>query len=72
MREMATLGLDLANNVFQLHTIDAEGKLIDQPTTPRRRTGIPQKSVPAPGGTAACGTANHRRREIGGWGKLWG
>jgi transposase len=65
MGVITTIGLDLAKNVFQVHGVDAEGKV--QARRQLRRADVLKffKSLPSClVGIEACGTAHHWAREI--------
>lgn len=66
MKEITTLGIDLAKNIFQLHGVDRHGKPVLKKTVSRARllealANIPPCLV----GIEACGGAHHWAREIG-------
>jgi transposase len=69
MNEISTIGLDLAKNVFQLHGIDAAGKVV---LRRQLRRGALEKFFaqlpPCLVGMEACGSAHHWARVIGGYG----
>jgi transposase len=69
MSEISTIGLDLAKNVFQLHGIDAAGKVVLRRQV---RRGALEKFFaqlpPCLVGMEACGSAHHWARLIGGYG----
>jgi transposase len=65
MAEMRTIGLDLAKNVFQVHGVDAEGKVLVRRRLRRAEVleffaGVKPCLV----GMEACATAHHWAREI--------
>src|SRR5690554_2845545 len=63
---IATIGLDLAKNIFQVHGIDREGNIAVQRTL--RRGDVANffgKLPPCLVGIEACATAHHWAREIG-------
>lgn len=65
MAQVSTIGLDLAKNVFQVHGIDAQGKvLVRRPL--RRAEVLPffAKLSPCLVGMEACATAHHWGREL--------
>ena len=65
MNEISTIGLDLAKNVFQVHGIDASGKVILQRQL--RRSAVEKffaKLSPCTVGMEACGSAHHWARVI--------
>ena len=63
--EITTIGLDLAKNVFQVHTVDAAGDVVVQKTL-RRAQLLPffTKAGPCLVGIEACGTSHHWAREL--------
>ncbi len=65
MKEVSTIGLDLAKNVFQGHGVDAQGKVLVRRQL-RRAEVLPflAKLAPCLVGMEACGTAHHRGREL--------
>lgn len=69
MNEISTIGLDLAKNVFQLHGIDAAGRVV---LRRQLRRGALEKFFaqlpPCRVGMEACGSAHHWARVIGGYG----
>lgn len=67
--EISTIGLDLAKNVFQVHGVDAEGKVVVRKAL-RRAQVLPffAKLPPCLVGIEACGTAHHWARELIGLG----
>jgi transposase len=65
MREITTIGLDLAKRVFQVHAIDAAGAVVTRRQL-RRRQVVPFFAK-LPGcliGLEACGTAHHWGRTL--------
>jgi transposase len=65
MGEIATIGLDLAEHVFQVHGLDAQGKVLAR--RPLRRAEVLAffaKLPPCLVGMEACATAHHWAREI--------
>jgi transposase len=69
MDEISMIGLDLAKNVFQVHGIDASGKVVLQRQL--RRGAVEKffaKLAPCTVGMEACGSAHHWARVIGGYG----
>ncbi len=69
MGEVVTIGLDLAKNVFQVHGIAANGKILVRRQLRRGEVlkffqGVPPCLV----GIEACGTAHYRAREIAAFG----
>jgi transposase len=66
MKEIATIGLDLAKNVFQVHGIDAQGKVLARRQLRRAEVlAFFAKLPPCLVGMEACATAHHWAREIG-------
>ena len=69
MNEISMIGLDLAKNVFQLHGVDASGKVV---LRRQLRRGAVEKFFaqlpPCTVGMEACGSAHHWARVIGGYG----
>ncbi|MBX4966858.1 IS110 family transposase [Rhizobium binae] len=66
MNEIATIGLDLAKQVFQAHGADAQGATVFNRKL-RRSEVLPffEKLPPCVVGMEACGSAHHWAREIG-------
>lgn len=65
MAQVSTIGLDLAKNVFQVHGIDPQGKVLVR--RPLRRTEVLPffaKLAPCLVGMEACATAHHWGREL--------
>jgi hypothetical protein len=62
---VSTIGLDLAKNVFQVHGIDAQGKVLLRRAL-RRSEVLPYftKLSPCLVGMEACATAHHWAREL--------
>lgn len=63
--EITTIGLDLAKNVFQVHAIDAEGRVVLRKTL--RRSHILtffSRLSPCLVGIEACGTSHYWAREL--------
>ena len=69
MSEVITIGLDLAKNVFQVHGIDAAGKVVICRQL-RRSQVLPffKKLGPCLIGMEACATAHHWARQLTGLG----
>lgn len=66
MNEISMIGLDLAKNVFQVHAVDASGKVVLQRQL--RRNTVEKffaKLPPCRVGMEACGSAHHWARVIG-------
>ena len=69
MGHVATIGLDIAKSVFQVHGVDAEGGVvIRQKLTRARLLKFFEKLAPCLIGIEACGTAHHWARELIGLG----
>jgi transposase len=65
MGEIATIGLDLAKNVFQVHGIDARGKVLARRQLRRAEVlAFFAELPPCLVGMEACATAHHWAREI--------
>ena len=65
MPEIATIGLDIAKNVFQLHGVDRTGKIVLRRTL--RRSQVPgffRALSPCLIGMEACATAHHWARTL--------
>jgi transposase len=69
MSEISIVGLDLAKNVFQVHAVDASGRVV---LRRQLRRGAVEKFFaqlpPCTVGMEACGSAHHWARVIGGYG----
>jgi transposase len=69
MSEISMIGLDLAKNVFQVHGVDASGKVV---LRRQLRRGAMEKFFaqlsPCTVGMEACGSAHHWARVISGYG----
>jgi len=63
--EIATIGLDLAKSVYQVHGVDAAGNVVLRKAL-RRAQVLPffGKAVPCLVGIEACGTSHHWAREL--------
>jgi transposase len=63
--EVSTIGLDLAKNVFQIHGVDASGRIVVRRAI-RRSQVLPffAKLPPCLVGIEACGTSHHWAREL--------
>lgn len=69
MGQVATIGLDIAKSVFQVHGVDAEGGVVvRQKLTRARLLKFFEKLAPCLVGTEACGTAHHWARGLIGLG----
>src|SRR4030088_1154242 len=63
--EVTTIGLDIAKSVFQVHGIDAEGKVIVRRQIKRRYVLVFfQKLPPCLIGIEACASSHHWSREL--------
>ncbi len=66
MGEIATIGLDLAKSVFQVHGIDARGTVLARRQLRRAEVlAFFAKLPPCLVGMEACATAHYWAREIG-------
>ena len=65
MNEVTTIGLDLAKNVFQIHGVDASGRIVVRRQL-RRSQVLPffEKQAPCLVGIEACATSHHWAREM--------
>ena len=65
MEAITTIGLDIAKSVFQVHGVDAAGKVVVR-RQPKRRYVVAffQKVRPCLVGIEACATSHHWSREI--------
>ena len=65
MKEVATIGLDLAKSVFQVHGVDVSGRAVIRRRL-RRRQVLPffKKLAPCLVGMEACATSHYWAREI--------
>ena len=63
MREVTTVGLDIAKSVFQVHGVDAEGTVVVQRRLTRVRV-LPffEKLAPCLVGIEACAAAHYWAR----------
>src|SRR6476619_6252843 len=65
MQAITTIGLDIAKSVFQVHGIDAEGKVIIRRKLKRRYVAaFFQKLPPCLVGIEACASSHHWSREL--------
>src|SRR6516225_460786 len=65
MPTITTVGLDLAKKVFQVHGVDAEGKVVVARKLRRKEMlAIFAKLAPCLVGMEACGSAHYWAREI--------
>jgi len=65
MQAITTIGLDIAKSVFQVHGVDAQGKVIVRRQLKRRQV-VPffKKLPPCLVGIEACATSHHWSREL--------
>jgi len=65
MKEVITIGVDLAKNVFQIHGIDAEGGVVFRRQL-RRGQMVPffKKQLSCLVGMEACATSHHWARQL--------
>ena len=65
MQAVTTIGLDIAKNVFQVHGIDANGKVVVRQQLRRARV-LPffKKLAPCVVGIEACASSHHWSREL--------
>ena len=63
--EVSAIGLDLAKNVFQIHGVDASGRIVIRRAI-RRSQVLPffAKLPPCLVGIEACGTSHHSARGL--------
>ena len=65
MRQITTIGLDIAKSVFQVHGIDADGNVIVRRQLKRRYVlAFFQKQPPCLVGIEACASSHHWSREL--------
>jgi transposase len=65
MQTITTIGLDIAKSVFQVHGVDAGGKVIVRRQLKRRYVlTFFQKLSPCLVGIEACASAHHWSREL--------
>ena len=65
MQAVTTIGLDIAKSVFQVHGIDAEGKVLIRRQLKRRYVlAFFQKLSPCLVGIEACATSHHWSRQL--------
>ena len=65
MQAVTTIGLDIAKSVFQVHGIDAEGKVLIRRQLKRRYVlAFFEKLQPCLVGVEACATSHHWSREL--------
>ena len=60
MQAIATIGLDIAKSVFQVHGIDTEGKIVARQQLKRARVlAFFKKQAPCLVGIEACASSHH-------------
>jgi transposase len=65
MQAVTTIGLDIAKSVFQVHGLDAEGKVVIRQQLRRSRVlGFFRKLSPCLVGIEACASSHHWSREL--------
>jgi transposase len=65
MQAVTTIGLDIAKSLFQVHGVDAEGKVLIRRQLKRRHVlAFFQKLPPCLVGIEACATSHHWSREL--------
>jgi transposase len=65
MQTITTVGLDIAKSVFQVHGVDAQGKVIVRRQLKRRYVlAFFQKLPPCLIGTEACASSHYWSREL--------
>jgi transposase len=65
MKTVTTIGLDIAKSVFQIHGIDAKGKVVVRRQLKRARVvAFISKLPPCLVGIEACASAHHWAREL--------
>lgn len=66
MKQITTIGLDLAKLFVQVHAADAEGSLVlNRKLRPAEVLGVFKKRPACLIRIEACGSAHHSAREIG-------
>ena len=69
MQAITTIGLDIAKSVFQVHGVDAEGKVLIRRQLKRRHVlAFFEKLPPCLVGIEACATSHHWSRQLKGLG----
>src|SRR5439155_19313935 len=69
MQTVTTIGLDIAKSVFQVHGVDAEGKVLIRRKLKRRYVlAFFEKLPPCLVGIEACATSHHWSRQLKGFG----
>ena len=67
MQTVTTIGLDIAKSVFQVHGVDAQGKVVIRRQLKRRYVlAFFQKLPPCLVGIEACASSHHWSRELQG------
>ena len=65
MKSVATIGLDIAKSVFQVHGVDAAGRVVVRQRLARRRVlAFFEKLAPCLIGIEACSTSHYWAREL--------
>ena len=65
MKSVATIGLDIAKSVFQVHGVDAAGQVVIRQRLARRRVlAFFEKLAPCLIGIEACSTSHYWAREL--------
>jgi transposase len=65
VQAVTTIGLDIAKSVFQVHSFDAEGKVVArQPLRRARVLPFVRKLRPCVVGMEACASSHHWSREL--------
>jgi transposase len=64
MQTVTTIGLDIAKSVFQVHAIDAEGKVLIRRKLKRRYVLAFFQKLQLLVGIEACATSHHWSREL--------
>jgi transposase len=65
MEAVTTIGLEIAKSIFQVHGVDAEGKVIIRRKLKRQYVLLFFKKLrPCPVGIEACASSHHWSREI--------
>jgi transposase len=65
MQTIATVGLDIAKSVFQVHCVDADGEVVLRRQLKRRYVlAFFQKLPPCLVGIEACASSHHWSREL--------
>src|SRR6188768_633043 len=65
MQTITTIGLDIAKSVFQVHGVDADGRVVVRRQLKRRYVlAFFQKLPPCLVGIEACASAHHWAREL--------